>query len=127
MKHLPLILMAFTLTGCSVSTALVVQTEDQKDPLMGTATASLTRGDFAVENLSGMSCNGTYDQFTQSPVLKVNFVCNDGRTGSAQVVRTGANLENGSGSGKLSDGTRFKILMGDSATYASQQGYWSKF
>ncbi|WP_153011440.1 hypothetical protein [Type-D symbiont of Plautia stali] len=115
------------LSGCSVSTGLVVQTEDQKEPLMGTATASLIRGDFYVENVSGLSCSGKYNQFTTSPMLKVAFTCSDGRSGAAQVMRYGPNLENGSGSGKLSDGTRFRILIGDATSQASQQGYWSKF
>ncbi|MFT4271847.1 MAG: hypothetical protein QM578_12615 [Pantoea sp.] len=117
----------FLLSGCAVSTGLVVQTEDQKDPLMGTATASLTRGDFYVENVTGLSCSGKYDQFTTTPMLKVTFTCSDGRTGAAQVMRYGANLENGSGSGRLSDGTRFRILIGAATSQASQQGYWSKF
>lgn len=124
-KTIPFIILM--LSGCSTQTGLVVQTEDQKEPLMGTATASLTRGDFFVENVSGLSCSGKYDQFTTTPMLKVNMTCSDGRSGVAQVMRYGMNLENGSGDGKLSDGTRFKVLIGAAISQASQQGYWQKF
>lgn len=124
-KAFPLIVLF--LSGCSTQTGLVVQTEDQKEPLMGTATASLTRGDFFVESVSGLSCSGKYNQFTTTPMLKVNMSCSDGRTGVAQVMRYGGNLENGSGSGVLSDGTHFRVLIGAATSQANQQGYWSKF
>ena len=123
-RILPILLL--TLSGCvSVRTGIVVDREGQKSPLIGESLATLTRGDFSASTLDGYTCGGTYDQFTQSPSLKVDVKCSDGRYGKVIVLRTGPSLTNGSGEGRLNDGTRFKVLLGDMAHYSATKGIWA--
>lgn len=104
----------------------MVLEKGQEEPLMGSAKGSLAGGSFYASNTKGLSCEGTYDPLNMDPMLDVSIKCNDGRTGAARVLRSGGNLTNGSGSGKLSDGTEVKILLGDMIHYAGAEGYWHK-
>ena len=120
------LLFSLFITACSVRTGVLVEVSDGTEPLIGEAVASLASGVFEASNLDGFSCGGTYDQYSQSRMLKVNVKCNDGRTGEVIVSRTGPNLMNGSGIGKLSDGTKFRVLLGDMVHYRNAQGMWEK-
>jgi len=106
----------FALSGCSVKTALLVKVANNPSPLIGEAVASLSEGTFMVENTAGLKCNGTYDQWETSSLLKVHVTCNDGRYGNVTIIRSGANKQNGSGEGTLNDGTTFRVYMGNLAT-----------
>lgn len=117
---------ALLLSGCVVRTGLLVSINNERSPMMGQAVATLISGKFEVSNLKGDSCKGTYNQYTQTPVLKVSVKCNDGRYGQVMVLRTGPNLTNGSGEGELNDGTKVKVLMGDMIHYVNAQGLWDK-
>ncbi len=114
------------MSGCSVSTGLLVDVADVEKPLMGEAVATLASGRFTVSNVDGYVCEGTYDQFTQSPMLQTDVTCSDGRHGKVMVMRTGPNLINGSGEGVLNDGTKFKVLMGEAIHHRDSQGIWEK-
>jgi len=104
----------------------MVLEKDIKEPLMGNATGSLFSGTFEASNTKGLTCKGSYNPLNSDPMLDVTIKCNDGRTGTARVLRTGTNLTNGSGFGKLSDGTEVKILLGDMIHYQGAEGYWHK-
>lgn len=114
------------LTGCAVRTGLLVEVSDGTKPLMGEAVATVVSGTFQVSNLEGYICNGSYNQWTQSPILKTKVSCSDGRYGEVMVMRTGPDLMNGSGEGVLNDGTKFRVLMGDMVHYRNTQGVWEK-
>ena len=120
------ILIAFLIAGCTVRTGILVEVSDGTKPLLGEAIATFTSGTFQVENLDGLRCEGTYDQWTESPMLKTEVNCSDGRSGEVMLLRTGPNLKNGSGEGLLNDGTKFKVLMGDMVHYRNTQGIWEK-
>lgn len=126
LKKIILILIPIFLTACAVRTGILVEMEDKKTPLLGEAVATLVSGDFHVESLDGYSCSGTYDQYTQTSILKVNVKCSDGRYGEVAIMRTGPNLRNGSGEGRLNDGARFRVLLGDMIHYRGVQGFWEK-
>jgi len=114
------------LASCAVRTGILVEVSDGSKPLMGEAVATMSSGTFQASNLDGLVCNGTYDQWSQSRMLKTKVTCNDGRYGEVVVLRTGENLMNGSGEGRLNDGTAFRVLLGDMAHYRNAQGVWEK-
>jgi hypothetical protein len=114
------------LASCAVRTGILVEVSDGTKPLIGEAVATMASGTFQAANLDGMVCDGTYDQWSQSRMLKTKVTCNDGRYGEVVVLRTGPNLMNGSGEGRLNDGTVFRVLLGDMAHYRDAQGVWEK-
>ncbi len=124
-KYLAAGVMALSLSGC-VHTGIMVLEKGKEEPLMGNATGSLFSGTFEASNTKGFSCKGKYDPLDSNPMLDVTIKCNDGRTGTARVLRTGSSLTDGSGFGKLSDGTEVKILLGNMIHYAGAEGYWHK-
>lgn len=83
-------------------------------------------GEFSLSNLEGLSCKGSYSLLSSSMHLQTDINCSDGRTGRIQVLRTGHNLTNGSGTGILSDGTKVRILIGDMVHYSGARGFWEK-
>ncbi len=125
-KFLFFLLTVLSLSACAVRTGLLVEFSGGDKPLMGEAVATIMSGTFHVSNLDGYTCNGTYNQWTESPMLKVDVTCSDGRYGKVMVLRTGPNLVNGSGEGTLNDGTTFNVLMGDMIHYRDAQGIWEK-
>lgn len=125
-KTVLVMLLIIVLSGCSVKTPLVGELSDGTDVLMGEAVATVFSGTFEVSNSSGLSCQGVYDQYTTSPQLKTSVTCNDGRHGEVTILRTGPNLTNGSGIGKLNDGTSLRILIGDMVHLRNAQGPWKK-
>ncbi|MDH1756129.1 hypothetical protein [Citrobacter braakii] len=118
-------MMILSLSGC-VHTGIMVLEKGKDEPLMGNATGSLFSGTFEASNTKGFSCKGKYDPLDSNPMLDVTISCNDGRTGTARVLRTGSSLTDGSGFGKLNDGTEVKILLGNMIHYAGAEGYWHK-
>ncbi len=110
--HSALILSVATLSGCTVHAPLMVELSDGTEELRGEAVASLAQGIFKVSNSQNLSCNGTYNQFTTTAKLKVDFKCSDQRTGTVEVMRYGEDLENGVGIGILSDGVKVRISIG---------------
>ena len=126
LKNLAAMILSVLLCGCSVRTGILLEVSDGSKPLLGEAVASLSSGTFEASNLDGLMCKGKYDQWSRSPRLSTKVECNDGRFGEVIVLRTGPNLENGSGEGKLNDGTTFRVLLGDMAHYRDAQGIWEK-
>ncbi|TWH76835.1 hypothetical protein LX59_00880 [Azomonas agilis] len=128
MKKINLFILCSTvlLTSCAVRTGILVEVSDGSKPLLGEAVATIISGTFQVSNLDGLACDGTYDQYTQSRMLKTKVTCNDGRYGEVIILRTGTNLVNGSGEGRLNDGTAFRVLLGDMVHYRDAQGIWEK-
>ncbi|MEJ6122255.1 hypothetical protein MT390_10335 [Vibrio sp. 2-Bac 85] len=124
-KHVLLILLLSSLAGC-VRTSVMAEFDDGTEALIGDSLGTLVSGTFEVSNLDGLTCNGTYNPYTQSPTLKTEMTCSDGRYGHASVIRTGGSLTNGSGIGKLNDGTKVRILLGDMVHYKNAQGIWDK-
>lgn len=124
-KEIMLSLSAILLTGC-VHTGIMVLEKGKEQPLMGNATGSLFSGTFEASDTKGFSCKGKYNPLNSDPMLDVTMTCSDGRTGTARVLRSGPELTNGSGFGKLSDGTEVKILLGDMIHYTGAEGYWHK-
>lgn len=70
-------------------------------------------GTFELTSVDGVRCWGTYNQWSESKMLKVKFKASDGREGTAMIART-AGGRSGVGSGKANDGTKFDFFMGDS-------------
>ena len=118
-----LILSSLFLYGCGVSTGILVNLDDRSEALLGEAYASLAEGTFYVSDTEGFFCNGNYDQYSQRAMLEVKIECSDGRTGSARVLRYGGNLLNGSGTGKLNDGTEFRVLLGENVHRGSIKNF----
>jgi|SaaInlV_200m_DNA_5_1039737.scaffolds.fasta_scaffold11033_2 hypothetical protein len=125
-KLFSIVIILISISACSSRTGILVEVSDGTKPLIGEAVATLSSGTFEVSNLDGYSCNGTYDQWSESKMLKVKVKCNDDRHGNAIILRTGKNLMNGSGEGKLNDGTTFKIWLGDMVHYRNAQGFFDK-
>jgi len=111
------------LTGCVRTPVLMELPNNEEQSLYGEAVAGpVGNGSFEVSSLQGLSCEGTYNSLSQSRSLRVEFTCNDGRTGQAIITRSGRNLRNGSGTGELSDGQKVRILIGD-VVHLRQGGY----
>lgn len=102
----------------------MVLEKGKDEPLMGTATGSLFSGKFEASNTKGLSCNGKYDPLDSNPMLDVSMTCNDGRAGTARIMRTGSSLTDGSGYGKLNDGTEVKIFLGKMVHFGGAESYW---
>lgn len=102
------------LSGCVRTPVLMELPENEEESLYGEAVGGpVGNGSFEASNLQGLSCEGTYNSLSQSRRLRVEFSCNDGRTGEAIITRSGTNLKNGSGTGELSDGQKIRVLIGD--------------
>lgn len=113
MKYRTLLIgLVVSLAGCAVHAPLMVELSNGDEELRGEAVATLVSGVFEVSNSKGLKCNGTYDQYTRTPLLKVQAKCNDGRSGTVEILRHGQNLENGVGIGVMNDGTKIRISMG---------------
>ncbi len=116
MKKLLLVaLIASVTAGCSITVPVAGKSENG-DLLLGQAKASLAASVGTIDlynDKTGVSCNGTYDQWTSDSVLRVkNLTCTDGSSGFGTLLRTGDTL-NGSGTGYLisSDGVRTEYLF----------------
>lgn len=117
LKSIVLFISSVLIASCSnptVRTDVLVKLANSNKPLVGEAVASASapRGTFKVSNLEGLTCNGTYNHRSQSKLLKTNINCSDGRKGQVEVVRSGPQLSNGYGKGKLNDGTTFTVQIG---------------
>lgn len=97
--------------ACSV-TFPVKGTTDKGEIFTGEAVASLSEGVFNITSNNGISCNGTYDQLSTEPTIKVYVKCSDGRHGMVLAKRDDS-LQNGVGTGKMNDGTKFTFAFGN--------------
>lgn len=121
MKKLRLLALAMICSGCAY-TPVAMEFSTQEPSLIGEAGG----GKFELSNLEGLVCKGTYNLMSNDRHIQTDMTCSDGRTGRIQVLRTGRALTNGSGTGKLSDGTNVRILIGDMVHYRDAQGVWEK-
>lgn len=113
------------LAGC-VHVPLAAKIDGTDDVLLGNATGYLTgQGDFEAKNLDGLYCKGSYNSIDQSPTIEANVSCSDGRDGVMLITRN-KDLQSGSGKGKLSDGSIFKFVFGDSVHERDLTGFWEK-
>lgn len=90
------------LGACTV-TAPITGQFDNGEPISGMATGSLGGGTVMVQSQAGQSCEGEYNPFSEARELTIQLVCDDGRTGVAQVTRN-EDLVSGEGKFELSDG-----------------------
>jgi len=127
-KIVSVILSSLILSACAqVNTGLMVVEKGVDEPLMGKATSSMSGGKFEASNAKGLSCSGDYASMSESsPIINVNFSCNDGRTGTAKVLRSGSMFTDGSGVGTLSDGKEIKIFLGSKVNFGGAESYWDK-
>jgi len=121
MKYILPVIFICLVTGCAY-TPIAMEFSSTESSLIGEAGG----GKFELSNLEGMKCSGTYSLLSNSRHIQTDMNCSDGRTGRVQVLRTGHNLTNGSGTGILSDGTKVRILIGDMVHYRNAQGVWEK-
>lgn len=84
-------------------TAPVTGQMESGEPISGIASAGLDgKGTVRVEG-AGFECNGTYNAFSEAPILTIPLVCSNGLTALAQVNRS-EDLMSGNGDFELSDG-----------------------
>ncbi len=98
------------LTGCAESFPVVGSTSKGVQ-FTGAAVAALSGGTFQITATNGVACNGTYDDLSLSRVITAPVTCSDGRYGDLTITRT-PDLEAGTGSGTLNDGTRITFRFG---------------
>lgn len=101
------------LGGCATEMTVPVTGYIGDEAAAGQSTARLNApGDFWVETLSGLRCEGTYDATDTNPTISIPARCNDGRT--AQLLAT-RNTMTGGGTviGRLSDGTEGRFVFGN--------------
>lgn len=103
---------ALLLGGCSTTWPVVVISKDGHT-LKGTATASLSGGEFHATD-GKLTCGGTYDALSQSLTINAKVTCNDGRVGFMVATRD-RGLQSGSGHIRLNDGTEADFIFGDAA------------
>ena len=107
--------LAVALVGCV--SAPVAAKSSRGEKFLGTANATPFSGTFELTSLDGVTVDGTYNQFSDAKLLRVDFTMSDGRHGTAMILRD-RTLRSGMGSGKTTDGTTFDFLMGDSVSQA---------
>jgi|TARA_R110002074_G_scaffold151162_3_gene304686 hypothetical protein len=127
----------FGLTGCSADYDAAMKIEKSKNDfqvLMGTFDGSLALVHGSVKNATismtdgSLTCDGTSNSGTFSTDMAKNKVkhlfsisCDDGRTGQLVLSITGrpsgiAGLNaSGAGIGKLNDGSKIKVVIGDAS------------
>lgn len=101
------------LAGCATEMSVPVTGFIGNESAAGQSTARLgAPGDFWVQTLSGLRCEGTYDSSDVNPTIAIPARCNDGRT--AQLLAT-RNTMTGGGTviGRLSDGTEGRFVFGN--------------
>lgn len=76
------------------------------------------KGDFWVENINGLRCEGEYNSLDQSATIKVDATCSDGRTGFAILSRA-LSSNQGIAIAKFSDGITAQFAFGESAVWAN--------
>ena len=115
MKYLLTAACLFALTGCALTTPVLVKTSNG-DEFLGSATASALSGSFEVVDSNGLKCHGAFDPNDGNVMMTVKITCDDGRHGVIYMQRN-AILGAGTGIGKMSDGTKIKVLTGNYSTH----------
>jgi len=109
-----LILMCVLLSACGQIVLPVKATTDKDEVFTGELKASLIEGSAHLTNNSGITCNGTYDQFSTEQVIMMYMSCSDGRHGKVVATRDlplGV-ARSGTCAGKMNDGTQFTCAWG---------------
>ncbi|NEJ27606.1 hypothetical protein GR205_06405 [Rhizobium leguminosarum] len=109
------LLAGLPLVGCGNITLPAAVKMNDGQALMGTTTAALSGGTFAVATPKGdTSCSGNYDALDTRPVISAPVRCSDGRYGTISVLRSPDGMS-GTGTVTLADGSRGNIAFGRAA------------
>ena len=76
------------------------------------------KGDFWIETIDGLRCEGEYNSLDQSAAIKVEAKCSDGRTGHAIIARS-LNDNYGVAIAKFSDGVTAEFSFGNPAVWVN--------
>lgn len=115
MRALPIMVVAVAaVAGCVDHITLpVVGQMDDGTVFQGQTTGRLNGiGDFQVQTIDGHSCSGRYNSLDESPTIRADLTCSDGRTGTLLSTRT-ADYLSGTGRVMLSDGAQGQFVFGD--------------
>jgi hypothetical protein len=117
MKHSLRLAALLVLSACATEVRSDVKGRIGDDPARGYATARFGGlGKFSVTTDTGLVCSGTYDSGFGSKVMIVPATCADGRSGQLFITR-GGDLESGTATGRLNDGTRAEFTFGNTQVY----------
>ena len=113
-KPFLLIVMCGLLSACGQIVLPVKATTDKDEVFTGELKASLIEGSAHLTNNSGITCDGTYDQFSTEQVVMMYMSCSDGRHGKVVATRDLplGTARSGTCSGKMNDGTKFTCAWG---------------
>lgn len=100
-------------TGCSTKITLPVAVVGDEGIMRGTATATMSGGDFQVSNKKTV-CSGSYDSWDMNPTITMVIQCNDNRKGIAIVTRDPSGMS-GHGRVRMSDGYEADLIFGTAA------------
>ena len=103
---------ALALVSCAMTEPVVVIGKDGHT-LKGTATASLSGGQFSVSD-GQLTCRGSYDSMNSSPTIEMQTLCSDGRKGIVISTRQSSGV-GGHGTVKLNDGSEWTFIFGPAA------------
>ena len=76
------------------------------------------KGDFWIETIDGLRCEGEYNSLDQSAAIKVEAKCSDGRTGHAIIARS-LRDDHGVAIAKFSDGVTAEFSFGGPAVWVN--------
>jgi hypothetical protein len=109
-----LILICGMLSACGEIRIPVKAETDKDEVFKGEIIASLTEGSAHLASKSGVTCNGTYDQFSTEQVVMMYMSCSDGRHGKITATRDlPLGSQSGIGMGKMNDGTQVTFAWGN--------------
>jgi hypothetical protein len=113
-KRVLFIIMCGLLSACG-EIRVPVKAETNKDEVFtGEIIASLTEGSAHLESTNGITCRGTYDQFSTEQVVMMYMSCSDGRHGKLTATRDlPLGSQSGTGIGKMNDGTQVTFAWGN--------------
>jgi len=112
------------LSGCSVNTTIAMKLQQPTKPDTTLVGNLLINGGYSktiqFKVTDGyLQCNGVSETFKavrdENTINISNIKCSDGRTGSISLTPSYGNPPRGLGTGRLDDGTKLKVLVGDLA------------
>jgi hypothetical protein len=104
------------LTGCAGDPAVLMKIGKEKNLHGETNGRLLESGNFQAENAEHLRCSGEYEESNRS-LMPVNINCSDDRFGKVVIVRS-SDGKSGRGNGRLSDGSKFTVIIGKGAEAA---------
>jgi hypothetical protein len=109
MKKLVVFALSILLSGCAYQ-SMYAKFENDGPLLQG----SVTNGSqFKIRNIDDFSCSGQYPFLIVDPTVMIAITCSDGRSGNILLTLNEPDFTKGWGQGELSDGTKFKVFVGN--------------